>query len=168
MFHVGNLDEVWVLLDVFERDISRVSEGQQVRFSVDAWPGEAFAGTINWVGSVVESDSRTIEVRLVVENPDHRLKPGMFGRAELGAAATAAASTIVVPAEAVQDVEGRASVFVEEDGAFEARPVTLGERNAVEVQVLSGVEAGEPIVVKGAFTLKSELAKAEMGEGHAH
>ncbi len=168
MFHVGNLDEVWVLLDVFERDISRVSEGQQVRFTVDAWPGEAFAGTINWVGSVVESDSRTIEVRLVVENPDHRLKPGMFGRAELGAAASASASTIVVPAEAVQDVEGRASVFVEEDGAFEARPVTLGERNAVEVQVLSGVVAGEPIVVNGAFTLKSELAKAEMGEGHAH
>ena len=73
-----------------------------------------------------------------------------------------------VPAEAVQDVEGRPSVFVEEDGAFEARAVTLGERNAVEVQVLSGIEPGEPVVVKGAFTLKSELAKAEMGEGHAH
>ena len=65
-------------------------------------------------------------------------------------------------------MEGRPSVFVEEGGAFEARAVTLGERNAVEVQVLSGIAPGEPVVIKGAFTLKSELAKAEMGEGHAH
>lgn len=168
LFHVGNLDLVWVLLDVFERDLSRVSRGQEVRFTVDAWPGEAFAGVIDWVGSVVEADSRTIEVRLIVENADHRLKPGMFGRADLGANDPAAAPTVVVPAEAVQEVEGRASVFVEEEGAFEARAVTLGLKNAVEVQVLSGLEPGEPVVVKGAFTLKSELAKAEMGEGHAH
>jgi cobalt-zinc-cadmium efflux system membrane fusion protein len=168
LFHVGNLDLVWVVLDVFERDLSRVSRGQQVRFTVDAWPGEAFAGVIDWVGSVVEADSRTIEVRLVVDNPEHRLKPGMFGRADLGASATVGGSTVVVPAEAVQDVEGRPSVFVEEGGAFEARAVTLGERNAVEVQVLSGIAPGEPVVIKGAFTLKSELAKAEMGEGHAH
>lgn len=168
LFHVGNLDLVWVVLDVFERDLSRVSRGQQVRFTVDAWPGEAFAGVIDWVGSVVDADSRTIEVRLVVDNPEHRLKPGMFGRADLGANATLTAPTVIIPAEAVQDVEGRPSVFVEEGEAFEARAVTLGEKNAVEVQVLSGIEPGEPVVVKGAFTLKSELAKAEMGEGHAH
>lgn len=168
LFHVGNLDLVWVMLDVFERDLSRVSRGQEVRFTVDAWPGEAFAGTIDWVGSVVEADSRTIEVRLVVDNPGHRLKPGMFGRADLGATTSASAPSVVVPAEAVQDVEGRPSVFVEEEGAFEARAVTIGEENAVEVQILAGVAAGEPVVVKGAFTLKSELAKAELGEGHAH
>ena len=168
LFHVGNLDLVWVVLDVFERDLSRVSRGQQVRFTVDAWPGEAFAGVIDWVGSVVEADSRTIEVRLVVDNPEHRLKPGMFGRADLGASGTVGESTVVVPAEAVQDVEGRPSVFVEEGAAFEARVVTLGERTAVDVQILTGIEPGELIVVKGAFTLKSELAKAEMGEGHAH
>jgi cobalt-zinc-cadmium efflux system membrane fusion protein len=168
LFHVGNLDLVWVVLDVFERDLARVSRGQQVRFTVDAWPGEAFAGVIDWVGSIVEADSRTIEVRLVVDNPEHRLKPGMFGRADLGASATLGESTVVVPAEAVQDVEGRPSVFVEEGAAFEARAVTLGQRTAVDVQILTGIEPGEPIVVKGAFTLKSELAKAEMGEGHAH
>lgn len=172
LFHVGNLDQIWVILDVFERDLSRVSTGQEVRFTVEAWPGEAFAGRIDWVGSVVEADSRTIEVRLVVDNPGHRLKPGMFGRADLGSAASAAGvdapTTVVVPAGAIQDVEGRPSVFVEEGGRFEARTVTLGERNAVDVQVLTGLTAGEPIVVKGAFTLKSELAKAELGGGHAH
>lgn len=171
LFHVGNLDQIQVILDVFERDLSRVSEGQEVRFTVEAWPGEAFAGRIDWVGSIVESDSRTIEVRLVVDNPGHRLKPGMFGRADLGSAASATAAalpSVVVPAGAIQEVEGRPSVFVEEDGRFEARAVTLGERNAVDVQVLTGLTAGEPIVVKGAFTLKSELAKAELGGGHAH
>lgn len=169
LFHVGNLDQVWVILDVFERDLPHVGRGQQVRFTMDAWPGESFAGTIDWVGSIVETDARTIEVRLVVDNPDHRLKPGMFGRADLGAIESTLPPTVVVPAAAVQEVEGRSSIFVEEEeGHFEARPVTLGERNAVEVQVLSGLKAGETIVVAGAFTLKSELAKSELGEGHAH
>lgn len=168
LFHVGNLDLVWVILDVFERDLARVERKQEVRFIVDAWPDTTFAGTIDWVGTMVDADARTLEVRLVVNNPDHKLKPGMFGRADLGAKAGEVGTHIVLPAAAIQDVEGRQSVFVEEGGKFEARAVTIGERNAVDVQILTGVAIGEPVVVQGAFTLKSELAKAELGEGHAH
>lgn len=168
LFHVGNLDNVWVILDVFERDLSRVEERQEVRFMVDAWPDTSFVGTIDWVGTVVDQDARTIEVRLVVDNPDHKLKPGMFGRADLGARAGELGKNIILPASAVQNVEGRDAVFVEVDGKFEARPITVGHRNAADVEILSGVGIGEPVVIAGSFTLKSELAKAELGEGHAH
>ncbi|MFZ5480815.1 MAG: efflux RND transporter periplasmic adaptor subunit [Myxococcota bacterium] len=168
LFHVGNLDRVWVMLDVFERDLARVAKGQAVRFTVDAWPAEVFSGAVDWVGSVVEEGSRTVEVRVVADNPDHRLKPGMFGRADLGEQDGGGPTAIVVPAEAVQEVEGSMVVFVEAGDAFEARPVSIGQRTASEVQILSGLTPGEPVVVGGAFTLKSELAKAELGEGHAH
>lgn len=168
MFHVGNLDHVWVILDVFERDLSRVERKQEVRFVVDAWPDTTFLGTIDWVGTMVDVDARTLEVRLVVDNPEHKLKPGMYGRADLGAKAGAPGLNIVVPAAALQDVEGRTSVFVEKNGKFEAREVTIGLRTAAEVEVLSGIGIGEAVVVEGAFTLKSELAKSEMGHGHAH
>lgn len=170
LFHVGDLDRVWLLLDLSERDLSRVAPGQPVTFTVDAWPQATFSGTVDKVGSWIEPDARTLEVRVVVDNPDHRLKPNMYANAQLGQAPDADAPIgIVVPADAVQELEGRQVVFVAEgEGRFEARPVAIAERNAEQVLLASGVQAGEAIVVEGAFTLKSELVKGELGEGHAH
>lgn len=170
LFHVGNLDEVWLVLDVYERDLAKVGQGQEVRFTVDAWPQETFTGTIDWVGAVVQPDSRTVEVRVVVTNPGHRLKPGMFARADLGLAPHAnGESRVVVPADAVQEVEGRSVVFVQTaPDTFAARDVRVAERHGSDVHLAEGIAPGEPVVMEGAFTLKSELAKSELGEGHAH
>ena len=169
LFRVGNLDEVWLLLDVYERDLSRVRQGQTVRFSVEAWPEESFEGEVAQVGDWIEPEARTIEVRVMVANPEHKLKPNMFATAELTTNREIPEQGIVLSLDAVVRLKGAEVVFVEEDpGHFEARPVVTGKRTATQVLVTSGVELGERVVTEGAFVLKSELEKSELGEGHAH
>lgn len=169
LFHIGDLDEVWLMLDVYERDLSAVALDQAVRFEVEAWPGEAFEGRVEQIGDWVEPDARTVEVRVVVANQSHRLKPNMYAKAVLSTTSATAEQGIVLPSQAVEELEGRTVVFVEEGpGRFETRPVSLAGRTSTQALVRSGVEAGERVVVDGAFALKSELEKSELGEGHAH
>ena len=169
LFHVGDLDEVWLLLDVYERDLPAVAADQAVRFEVEAWPGEVFEGRVEQVGDWVEPDSRTVEVRVVVPNPDHRLKPNMYAQARLTTGGVGSQTGIVVPASATQELDGAPVVFVQTaEGRFEARPIEIADRNSATVLVASGLEPGESVVVDGAFALKSELEKGELGEGHAH
>jgi len=169
LFRVGALDEVWLLLDLYERDLAAVSKGQSVKFSVEAWPGESFEGEVAQVGDWIEPDARTVEVRVVVANPEHKLKPNMFATAQLSADTEVRERGIVLPADAVQQIDGADVVFVEgEAGHFEARNVVVAERTPNRVRLASGLGAGERVVTEGAFTLRSELEKGELGEGHAH
>ena len=169
LFHVGDLAQVWLMLDVYERDLSHVTMGQTVRFTVDAWPGETFEGRVDQVGDWVEPASRTIEVRVVVDNPEARLKPNMFASATLSVAVTGAARWVVLPADAVKAIDGADVVFVEEEvGRYEARSVRVAERTSAQILIASGLEPGDRVVIEGAFALKSELEKGELGEGHAH
>ena len=169
LFRVGNLDEVWLMLDVYERDLAVVQQGQAVRFSVPAYPDQRFEGEVAQVGDWIEPDARTVEVRVIVPNPDHRLKPNMFATADLSVSQRSADGTLVLPAEAVQRIDGLDVVFVErEPGLFIPRTVTLAARSSERVQIASGLSAGERVAVEGAFALKSELEKGELGEGHAH
>lgn len=169
LFHVGDLAQVWLLLDVYERDLASVRVGQPVGFTAEAWPGETFEGRVDQVGDWVEPTSRTIEVRVVVDNPEGKLKPNMFASATLAVALADARRGVVVPADAVQAIDGRQVVFVEEvAGRYEARTVTVTERTSAQALVGSGLAAGERFVQEGAFALKSELEKGELGEGHAH
>jgi cobalt-zinc-cadmium efflux system membrane fusion protein len=169
LFHVGDLSQVWLLVDVYERDLGQVREGQPVSFTVAAWPETTFQGAVEHVGDWVDPDGRTIEVRVGVDNSDGRLKPNMFATATLAVGAPEAASGVVLPAAAVTELDGRTVTFIQTDvGRFEARPVDVAERSATEVLVAAGVEPGATVVIDGAFALKSELEKSELGEGHAH
>ncbi|MED5374451.1 MAG: efflux RND transporter periplasmic adaptor subunit [Myxococcota bacterium] len=168
LFHIGDLDQVWLLLDVYERQLAAVAEGQSVRFTVDAWPDRAFEGTVDQVGDWVEPDARTVEVRVVVDNADHALKPNMFAQAVVELSGQGDEG-VVLPVEAVVTLDGEAVVFVEEEpGRYEAREVHVARNTATHALVVDGIEAGERVVTEGAFTLKSELEKGELGEGHAH
>lgn len=169
LFHVGNLDEVWVVVDVTERNLAAVRPGASVSFTVDAYGGEVFTGTVDQVGGWLDPDSRTAEVRVIVSNPEHRLKPNMYASARLALAGSEGTAGIVVPAAALQTVEGRPAVFLEEaEGRYAVRPVRAEALADGRLHVLEGLAAGERVVMEGAFALKSELAKSELGEGHAH
>lgn len=174
LFHVGNLDEVWLVLDVGERNLAAVTIGASVSFTVDAYGEETFTGTVDQIGGILHPDTRTAEVRVVVPNEGHRLKPNMFARANLALTPSAPRGSapregIVVPAEAVQQIEGRATIFVEEQpGRYRAVPVQTETLPDGRLHLLRGVSEGERLVVVGAFTLKSELSKGSLGEGHAH
>lgn len=169
LFTVANLSHVWIELDVFERDLSRVSVGQGVDVSTAAWPGRTFPGRIVYLGAVLDSAKRTVKARVEIPNPDGALKPGMFANARIQVGGEGP-PTVVVPQDAVQEVEGRRAVFVPGDrpGEFRAQPVEVGETlEGGRVAIRSGLAPGARLVVSGAFALRSELAKGEFGE-HGH
>lgn len=171
LFTVADLDRLWIELDIYERDLSRVRRGQTVEITTAAYPGRVFPGEIAYVGEILDPASRTVRLRVELPNPDRALRPGMFATANIHVDRSGA-SVVVIPAEAVQQVEGRTVVFVPGDhaGEFEVQPIEVGEpADGGRIIVLSGLEAGDQVVGPGAFALRSELARAEIGEaGHGH
>jgi membrane fusion protein, heavy metal efflux system len=170
LFEVGDLSELWLTVHAFERDAVRVHPGAEARVSLAALPGKAFSAKVTRVGARVDAQSRTVPVRLELPNPDGLLKPGMSATAFIPLGGKDE-TLMAVPLMALQQLEGGWSVFLptDEPGAFERRAVGRGRTLGNEVEVLSGLKAGEKVVVEGAFLLKAEAEKAAGGgESHAH
>jgi len=163
LFVVADLSTVWVVGNVSEKDISYVQSAttvpnQPVEVHVAAYPDEVFQGTVSYVGDVLDTATRTMQVRLTLANPTGRLKPEMF--ATIRVLSEPAPDVLVVPEAAVQHDRNRSFVFVQQKtGVFEARTIRLGDKNGTFAEVLEGVREGEPVVREGAFILKSELLK---------
>lgn len=171
LFLVMNLAEVWLLVDVFERDIGQVALKQRVKVAVTAYKEEQFEGEVGYIGSIVEPRSRAIKVRIALRNPNGRLKPGMFARVSLADTKGDEHEHLFVPVEAVQRTDKGTIVFVpgDEPGEYVPRPVKTGHEAGNSVAIESGLTAGEQVVVSGSFILKSELGKESLGEsGHSH
>lgn len=163
LFHVGNLDELWLLVGVYEQNLAAIQVGAPVAFTVDAYGAEAFTGTVDAVGDWLDPATRTAEVRVIVPNAAHRLKPNMFARARLSVATTEGSVGLVLPASAVVDVDGRPSLFVEDaPGRFRAVPVQTEALTDGGLHVVAGIEPGARVVLDGAFTLASELGKSAL------
>ena len=133
--------------EVPERDASRVKPGQLVRVRVDAWAERSFDGKIAWVNPAVNPETRSVGIEAQLENRDHALKAHFFGRGEV--VTDSAAETLVVPADAVVSFVGVDKVYVVENGKAKPREVRLGERRGEELSVLSGLSAGEVVIVSG-------------------
>jgi cobalt-zinc-cadmium efflux system membrane fusion protein len=116
-------------------------------------------------------ETRTIEVRVAVPNPDRALKPGMFATAEVSAPSKAAAGAparVVIPRESVQKLGDAQVVFVPlGENRFRPVKVETGADSGKEVEIVDGLEVGAAVVTRGAFILKSQLSKASMSGGHA-
>lgn len=167
LFTVADLRHVWISVDVYEGDLTRVRTGAVAVVSPTAYPGETFRGRVTYAGGIVDSASHTFKVRLEVENAAGRLRPGMFAQVRIETPITGGAGAIAIPEAAVQDLDGQQVVFVAggEAGTYVVRTVTLGPRAGNGLVVIAtGLTAGEHVVTKGAFQLKSELTKARFGE----
>jgi cobalt-zinc-cadmium efflux system membrane fusion protein len=161
-FRIGDLSTLWLTVHAFERDAVRIQNGAAARIVFPALPGRDFQGKVAVAGQAVESESRTVPIRIDVENMSGVLRPGMSATAVLPVAASGA-PILSVPVAAVQRVRNEWCVFLPKgNGTFEIRRIGRGRDLAGEVEVLSGLRAGERIVVDGAFLLK---AQAERGEG---
>jgi cobalt-zinc-cadmium efflux system membrane fusion protein len=164
LFVVSDLSSLWALAEIDETALPHVQTGQPVEVRVAAYPTERFAGTISWVADMVNPKTRRVTVRCGVPNPSGRLKPDMYATVALGASTER--QVVVVPAEAIQEIGGKPAIFVEtETGRFVRRDVTVGAERDGRIHILSGVAAGERVVVAGAFLLKSELLKSTTPEG---
>lgn len=164
-FAIMDLREVWLLVDIYEKDLGLVRRGQSAEVTVTAYPGETFRGRVANIGAVLESQSRAVKARVVLANEDRRLKPGMFATVRLQGGASGAAPGLFVADMAVQRDEGNAIVFVPAGpGAFRRVVVRTGAESPGWVEVLGGLKAGDSVVTQGSFILKSELRKSELGE----
>jgi cobalt-zinc-cadmium efflux system membrane fusion protein len=159
---IADLDEVWFLARVFERDLDRVRVGRGVEVRLNAYPTHAYTGTVAYVDQQIDPRSRTVTARIVLDNKDGSLRLGLFGVARLAGDPTAAA-VVVLPRAAVIELEGRSNVFVQTTpGVFERREVVIGPASGDRVAITSGLEPGAPVVTVGAFTLRSILLRSTL------
>ena len=138
---VVRIDPLRVELTIPEQHVSLVKVGQQVRLTVDAYPGEEFAATVKFVSPSLRSDQRALTVEAIAANGDGRLKPGFFATALLRQ--PNAAPALLVPATAVETIAGTSRVYAVKDNRIEERIVTLGEKIDAQVEITSGVAKGE-------------------------
>ncbi len=161
LFTVADLSDVWVVVTVPENDVRLIHRDQSVEVRLSAYPNESFPGRITYIGDVLDPATRMMQVRVTAPNPKHRLKPEMF--ATVRVYGPPEPNVLTVPLAAVQRDGSQTMVFVQQDPLrFRARPVKLGEESSETVRVLQGLDEGEQVVIKGAFLLKSELAKKEI------
>jgi cobalt-zinc-cadmium efflux system membrane fusion protein len=164
LFVVSDLSTLWALAEIDETAISHVKAGVPVDVSVSAYPGETFSGTIAWVADMINPKTRRVTVRCALPNPQGRLKPEMYATVMLGEGDPR--PVVVVPSAAVQDIDGKPVVFVEDGkGRYRRRDITAGPDRGGAIEVRSGLREGERVVVAGAFLLKSELLKSTTPEG---
>lgn len=164
LFTVADLSTVWVVGDLYQRDIASVRRGQEAQITTESYPGEMFSGRITNVSDVLDPSTRTAKVRCEVPNRDGRLKLQMF--VTIGIPTATARDALVVPVAAVQQVEDDTVVFVQTgEESFEKRVVEAGAGTGGWVPVLSGLKVGERVVTEGGFMLKSKLKAASIGEG---
>ena len=169
LFTIADLSRIWVVAQVFERDAVSVRTGTTAHVTLAALPGQEFDGRVALVGRQVDPGSRTMPVRVELSNPAGVLRPGMSANVRLEIAGQET-RILSVPAAALQRVGDRWLVFVPHGAAeFEMRPVGRGRDLGQDVEVVSGVKAGEMVVVDGAFLLKAEAEKKAGGvDEHGH
>ena len=163
LYQIADLSAVWVIADVFEQDIGLLKNGAKATVSINAYPDKTFSGRVTYVYPTLSAETRTVPVRVELANPGGLLKPGMFAQVELPV--TAKGQVITVPVSAVIDSGTRQIVLIEQGaGRYESREVKLGARSDTHVEVLDGVDDGEPVVVAANFLIDAESnLKAALG-----
>ncbi|HRJ17642.1 MAG TPA: efflux RND transporter periplasmic adaptor subunit [Bryobacteraceae bacterium] len=166
LFSVADLSRVYVEAQVYEKDLGRIRINQPVFITVDSYAGEVFEARVAAIKDILNPQTRTAAVRCELANPGGKLKLEMF--ANLAIPTTDTHMALTVPSEAVQTINRRQVVFVRKaDLHFEAREVqVLGD--GVRLEISGGLKEGEPVVVKGAFQLKSAFLAKELESEHGH
>jgi membrane fusion protein, heavy metal efflux system len=165
---LADMKTLWVLADVPENQIRQVAINSQSKVTLDALGDQQFKGYVSYIALELNEETRTAQVRVVIEDGAAPISPGMFAQVHLVCEQTSdkePVAMLAVPESAVQMYEGGPTVFVEvtgEPGAFAARPVKTGISNGKAVPILAGLDEGERVVVDGAFVIKAELVKGIM------
>ncbi len=153
---VTDLKTVWAVFDAYENQISSLKKGQKINISTNAYPNKKFEALISFVDPVLNSQTRTVKVRAVLNNKSDMLKPGMFVEGKTEGMGIANNQVITIPSSAVMWTGERSVVYVKTNpilSVFEMREITLGNSNGDSYVVLKGLENGEEIVTNGTFTV---------------
>ena len=165
LFNIADLSTVWVEAEVYENEFPNIRIGQAVDIISQSYPGRTFRGRVAFIYPFLDPKTRTVKVRVELSNPGLRLKPDMFVNVRV---LVPLGSSIVVPVSAVMDTGQRQTVWVEmKPGMFEPREVKAGTRSGDNVQILSGLKAGEKVASSGGYLIDSEAQLKGGGGGHA-
>jgi cobalt-zinc-cadmium efflux system membrane fusion protein len=161
LFTVGELDEVWVMSDIYESDIARVKVGAHATVAAVAYPGKTFEGKVDWISGTLDPATRTEKVRCTFPNPERLLKQDMYTTVTI---AVASHKALALPATAVLRLGDQNVVFIDRGKAtdgrerFERVPVAVDDATGSKfMPVLHGLNAGERVVVKGADEINALL-----------
>jgi len=165
ILRVADLSSVWVIGQVYEKELGRIRMGSGTSITTETYPGRVYRGQVSYVDPTIDPGTRTAQVRIELANPSQQLKIGMYVNvafATLGGVAT----VVVVPANAVQNINNQQVVFVamREPNVFAMRPVRLGAEANGRYPILEGVSVGDRIVTEGSFLLRAEWLKAHPGQ----
>ena len=160
LYQIADLSQLWLLVEVFEQDLAAVKVGQEVQVKVNAYPAETFTGKLAFIYPTMNAETRTVQVRIELDNQQGRLKPGMYAEAQLQVPVSTT-SQLVVPESALIDSGHRQVVLIDKgNGKYVPRTVQVLARGAVERGerqiAVSGVSAGEKVVTQANFLIDSE------------
>ena len=166
LFVISDLRQLWVQMDIFEKDIGLIHVGTKILLKVPAYPNENFTATVSYISQVVDESSRTVKVRCILPNEDGRLLPSMFASIDVQSDPDDLA--IVVPLTALFTENESDWVYVNiGDYHYHRRPVKVGLRLKDRAVILEGLKPGEGLVVHGALLLRIEQdAEHQTGESH--
>jgi membrane fusion protein, heavy metal efflux system len=152
-FTISDMSSVWVLVNVYQNDLAEIQQGDAVEITTDAYPG-TFHGRISYVAATVDPNTRTLQARIVTENPGDRLKNNMYVDAVVRAGSIR--NALVVPDAAVlRDTENMPFVYVQTDAnKFARRLVTIAASNSGQTQITSGIKEGEKVIADGSLFLQ--------------
>jgi cobalt-zinc-cadmium efflux system membrane fusion protein len=161
LMRVTDLSTVWVVGQVYEKDLATVRVGSGANVTSDAYPVRVFRGRVSYVDPKIDASTRTAQVRIELANPGQMFKIGMYVNVAFGALGAAEKTTPVVPKDAVQTIGTQQFVFVasEKPNEFVLRPVRLGPESNGFYPVLEGLAVGDRIVTEGSFLLRAEWLK---------
>jgi RND family efflux transporter MFP subunit len=163
LFTVADLSTVWVVAELFEQDFARVRVGTPVTVSLPAYPDMRLQARVSYIDPQVSPATRTAKVRVELPNAGQQLRLGMYADVQLGVASAAIDATgVTIPRAAVQTVGDRSVVYVASasvPGQFVERAVRLGDAAGEQVRIVSGLTAGESVVVGGSFFIRAEAER---------
>ena len=161
VLRIADLSSVWVMGQVYEKDLGKVVVGSGASITSDAYPGRVFRGRVSYVDPTLDPATRTAQARIELANPGQALKIGMFVNVAFAALGAAESTTPVIPKISVQNINNENVVFVETATAnsYAIRTVKLGPEANGQYPVLEGLTVGERIVTDGSFLLRAEWLK---------
>ncbi|MEE9407681.1 MAG: efflux RND transporter periplasmic adaptor subunit [Polaribacter sp.] len=156
LLKIANLNTVWANFDVYENQINLFKKGQKVIIITSAYPNKEFIAKVNFIDPILDNKTRTIKLRVVLNNKEGFLKPGMFVEGKINSTTSNKKQVVSVPSSAVLWTGKRSVVYVKENPnlpVFEMREITLGNQIGDNYEVISGLSNGERIVTNGTFTV---------------
>lgn len=165
ILRVADLSTVWVIAQVYEKDLGLIRVGSGASVTSQAYPDRIFRGRVSYVDPALDPATRTAQVRIELANPRQVLKIGMYVSVAFATTGGAESTSPVVPAAAVQNVNNQQVVFVAtaDPNVFVMRPVQLGPQAGGNYPVLAGLTVGERVVTEGSFMLRAEWLKLHPG-----